>query len=308
MTDEDDLGFTPDEIGEWSERKIEIVREYAKPFSQIISKNGLTALYVDGLAGGGEARRKQPKINPSNATLPFTLDNAPIGADAEQVLTTAARIVSEVKPRFAKYIFIDANEQKTAAMRHRCSKIPDANVEIIHDDASRTILDRVIPEIRASWKNRALCFLDPYGMHISWSVFQALGATGHAEAFINFPTLDIVRNILRDDPSLIEPIHAERMNLIWGDESWREVAFTKQPGLFDAVFEKRTGEHVAKAFRKRLLDLGQFKYVSTPLPFRNKQNGLLYHLLFATQVPVALKIANDVMKKRANPIKRGLHV
>lgn len=306
MVDEDDIGFIPDKIGEWSERKIEIVRAYAKPFSEIINKWDLTAIYVDGLAGGGEARRKQPKHEPGITTLPLTRDGSPLSSEAEKILTTAARIVSEVKPRFAKYIFIDANEQKTAAMRHRCSKIPDINVEIIHADASRTILDRVIPEIRASRKNRALCFLDPYGMHISWSVFQALGATGRAEAFINFPTMDIVRNILRDNPAAIEPQHAERMNSLWGDESWRDVAFKKQPGLFDAVFEKQSGEHVAKAFRQRLIESGQFKYVSNPLPFRNTRNGLLYHLLFVTQVPVALKIANEVMKKRANPMKRGL--
>ncbi|MFM7345853.1 MAG: three-Cys-motif partner protein TcmP [Tagaea sp.] len=307
MADEDDLGFTPDEIGEWSERKIEIVREYAKPFSQIISKNGLTALYVDGLAGGGEARRKRPRTAPDSATLPLTIDGTPLSAGAETILTTAARIVSEVTPRFAKYIFIDADRQKTLAMQHRCSELPDINVDVINSDVSQTFLARVIPEIRASRKNRALCFLDPYGMHISWNVFQALGATGHAEVFINFPTLDIVRNVLRDSPSLIEPQHAERMNLLWGDDFWRQVAFKKQPGLFDAVFEKQSGDHIAMAFQERLIHHGGFKFVSKPLPFKNKQNGLLYHLLFATQKKVALKIANAVMKKWARPIRRGLN-
>lgn len=308
MADEDDLGFTPDEIGEWSERKIEIVREYAKPFSQIISKNGLTAYYVDGLAGGGAARRKRPRTDPNSATLPLTIDDTHLSAGAGTILTTAARIVSEVKPRFAKYIFIDANEQKTSAMRQRCSEIPDVNVNVINGDVTQTFMNRIIPEIRASQKNRALCFLDPYGMHVSWDVFQALGATGHAEAFINFPTLDIVRNILRDSPSLIESQHAERMNLLWGDDSWRQIAFKKQPGLFDAVFEKQSGDGVAMAFKERLVHRGGFKFVSKPMPFTNKQNGLLYHLLFATQVPVALKIAKAIMKKWARPIRRGLNV
>ena len=49
-------GPLPDEhdlIGPWSEVKLEILRKYAKPYSQILKSNGFYQLYIDGFAGPG---------------------------------------------------------------------------------------------------------------------------------------------------------------------------------------------------------------------------------------------------------------
>ena len=40
-----------DEIGYWSEVKLAILDEYAKPYNQILHKNGLKTIYIDGFAG-----------------------------------------------------------------------------------------------------------------------------------------------------------------------------------------------------------------------------------------------------------------
>jgi len=42
-----------DEVGLWSEMKLEIVRDYAKEYSKIISKRKLTHVYIDAFAGAG---------------------------------------------------------------------------------------------------------------------------------------------------------------------------------------------------------------------------------------------------------------
>lgn len=302
MADDDELGFTPDEIGEWSERKIDIVAQYARPYAKIVSKHGLNPIYIDGLSGGGLAKRKTPKDG-----APSLFTNSDLGnAEADEtLLTTAMRILRDVELKFSRYYFIDANRQKTEAMRARCAVFDAQNVEIICDDVNAAFIKTALPHIRSNRKNRALCFLDPYGMHVTWRLFEAAGRSGQIETFINFPTMDIVRNILRPTPELIPPLHIERMNSLWGDDTWRSVAFKQSPGLFDTISEPiSSGEAIAVAFSQRLIDKAGFKFASKPMPFRNSRNGLLYHLIFATQQPVALKIANEVMEKRATPLRR----
>jgi len=43
-----------DEIGYWSELKLEIIRKYAQVYSTILSRQRLTHVYIDGFSGAGE--------------------------------------------------------------------------------------------------------------------------------------------------------------------------------------------------------------------------------------------------------------
>ena len=47
-----------DEIGYSSEIKLAILDEYAKPYNQILHKNGFKTVYIDGFAGAGHHRAK----------------------------------------------------------------------------------------------------------------------------------------------------------------------------------------------------------------------------------------------------------
>ena len=55
-----------DEVGYWSEIKLEILEQYARAYSVILSSQANIAahLYIDGFAGAGEhiAKRTQTKI------------------------------------------------------------------------------------------------------------------------------------------------------------------------------------------------------------------------------------------------------
>ena len=87
----EELDFTPDEIGEWSERKIRIVARHAEAYSKILAKqNYLKHFYIDGFCGGGIAVRKGSR---------------------DHVLTTARRILA-IKPPFTGYHMIDADAVK----------------------------------------------------------------------------------------------------------------------------------------------------------------------------------------------------
>lgn len=86
------------------------------------------------------------------------------------------------------------------------------------------------------------------------------------------------------------------MTAFWGDESWREVAWRKQPTLFGDEDQKRSNQAVAEAFRRRLRDAAGFEYVADPLPMRNSKGATLYYVFFASPKPVAEDIIRDIFK------------
>jgi len=50
-----------DEVGEWSELKLEILKKYAKAYSEILSKKKLHHSYIDAFAVPGITFRSAPR-------------------------------------------------------------------------------------------------------------------------------------------------------------------------------------------------------------------------------------------------------
>jgi three-Cys-motif partner protein len=55
------MAFDFDEIGPWSEVKLDILRKYAVPYSTILTKNGFYHGYIDAFSGPGLHVRKGDK-------------------------------------------------------------------------------------------------------------------------------------------------------------------------------------------------------------------------------------------------------
>lgn len=87
------------------------------------------------------------------------------------------------------------------------------------------------------------------------------------------------------------------MNAVWGDDSWRQAAYKKQPGLFGDIDEKRTNDAIAEAFRKRLEEVAGFKYVPKPVPMCNSTGAVVYYLYFASPNKTGAKIVGDIFRK-----------
>src|SRR5437899_2211748 len=88
-----------DQIGNWSEIKLEIVREYAKAYSTILAAQRakgipLSHVYIDAFAGAGHHFSKA-----KGRLVPGT----PL-------------IVLEIEPKFDEYFFIDLDSQKIAEL------------------------------------------------------------------------------------------------------------------------------------------------------------------------------------------------
>lgn len=268
-----------DTVGYWSEVKLAIVKEYAQAYSTIMAKQAnprLHHLYIDGFAGRGihlsKTTGKPVPGSPLNALL--------------------------IRPPFYEYHLIDLDSEKVESLRELVKDRP--SVHVYGGDCNRILLDKVFPLARFEHYRRALCLLDPYGLHLSWEVLAKAGEMKSVEIFLNFPVMDMNMNVLWHDPSGVAPDQAKRMDAFWGDRSWREAAYRKQPGLFGEMEEKKGNEAIAQAFRKRLKEVAGFRHVAEPIPMRNKNGAVVYYLFFASQRPVAAKIVKDVFDKYRN--------
>jgi len=266
-----------DAIGYWSELKLHIVQQYAGAYSKIFSASRqqyLKHVYVDAFAGAG--------VHLSRKTGEWVA-GSPLNA-------------LNIDPPFHEYHLIDIDGQKVSMLK---KFVGDRKNVFLHTgDCNQILAEKVFPQIQYEDYRRGLCLLDPYGLHLNWSVIEKAGHLKTIDLFLNFPIMDMNRNVLWSKPEGAKPDDVKRMNAYWGDDSWKVAAYKSQPTLFDGEeLEKVGNQEVVNAFRKRLLDVASFAYVPEPLPMRNSKGAVVYYLFFASHKPAGKKIVEDVFKQ-----------
>jgi three-Cys-motif partner protein len=269
--------FKFDEIGYWSEVKLDIIKDYAKAYSTILTKKNWCKghHYIDAFAGAG--------IHISKETGGFVA-----GSPLNALNTT---------PPFTHYHLIDLNSGKTENLRKMAQNVPSAR--IYQGDCNKILLNEVFPLLTWERYTRALCLLDPYGLHLNWEAMRKAGELGTVEIFLNFPVADINRNALWRARDKVKPEQAARLTSFWGDESWREIAYDTHSDLF-AHPTKNDNETIAEAFRQRLKNVAGFKHVLEPMAMRNTSNAVVYYLYFASPDDTANKIVGQIFNKYKN--------
>ena len=264
-----------DEIGYWSEVKLAILGEYAKPYNEILHSKKLKSVYMDAFAGAGHHLPK------GGGGL---IKGSPLRA-------------LEVTPPFDFLYFIDMDESRVEELKRL--SLNHNNVSVYQGDANVILPRDVFPNCRYDQFRRGLCILDPYGLDLDWNVMKAAGESGTIEIFLNFPVMDINRNVLWHEPEKVTEANRARMTRFWGDTSWEQAAYSTLGNLF-GYLEKGSNEDVAAAFRKRLKDVAGFKVVPEPIPMRNSTGAIVYYLFFAAHQAVAADIVTDIFAKYKN--------
>jgi len=269
--------FKFDEIGYWSELKLEISEKYGAAYTNAFANNkGLKKFYIDAFSGAGVHIKKGTK---------------------EHIEGSPARAL-KVRPPFDHFYFIDLDEDKTKHLAELCGNRTD--VTIYTGDSTQYLTEKLLPTIKYEKFNRALCLLDPYGLHLDWEVMWQAGQSRAIDMFLNFPVMDMNRNAIWKNPKEVPQDGIDRMTRFWGDASWKEAAYVedKQTNLFFAPdLVKQDNDAVVNGFRDRLRKVAGFAFVADPLPMRNKNNATVYYLFFASQKPVAQKIIHDIFAK-----------
>ncbi len=267
-----------DEVGRWTEIKLQILREYSKAYSKILSKQRSIQhyAYIDGFAGAGSHISKASGQE---------IDGSPAIA---------------LRHQYTHYHFIDVDGQRANRLRQLASGRSD--VTVYEGDCNKVLLNQVLPECRYEDYRRALCLLDPYGLSPKWEVVERIGKMRSVEIFLNFMIMDANMNVLWTDPSRVADSQRARMNAFWGDETWKDAAYSTRLGLFGDMQEKRTNDAVVAAYRQRLREVAGFEYVPEPLPMKNRRGAVVYYLFFASHNATGDKIARKVFNNYRNRV------
>jgi three-Cys-motif partner protein len=264
-----------DVVGYWTEVKLSILREYASAYARIMQKQTRIRqfAYIDGFSGLGYHIAKSSRQR---------IEGSPI-------------VALNIDPPFTHYYFIDMDEERADRLRFVTKGRADATV--YEGDCNTVLLDKVFPQCRFEDYRRALCLLDPYQLNPNWEVVKVAGQMESIEVFLNFMIMDANMNVLWKNPDLVAAAQIDRMNLFWGDESWRTTSYPKEPGLFGEMEAKATNIDIALSYRERLKQIAGFRFVPEPMPMRNSRGAVIYYLFFASQNKTGEKIVRDIFDK-----------
>lgn len=323
MTGGRSSGGTPGEAqghhfgGAWTEDKLSRVRGYLGAYTTIFTSNErarhFRTTYVDAFAGTG-ARSSRASL-PSQRTEGSLFEDAEADPEAQSFKQGSARAALEVEPAFDSYVFVDQNLDHADQLKRLGDEFPEKTEKISVEAAEANLfLKRWCAE--TDWgANRAVVFLDPYGMQVDWSTIEAIAATKGIDLWVLFPLGQAVNRLLTRR-RIPEGALADRLTRHLGTESWREefyraadaAADEAQPSMFEDIEEDERGilktaslDAIGSFFVRRLGEI--FAGVTpNPLMLRNSRNVPIYLLCFAAGnprgAPTAVNIAGHVLGRR----------
>lgn len=270
-----------DEIGIWSEIKLDIIKEYANTFTTIMKSQEWCKgyVYIDAFAG--------PGIHISRQTGEF-VQGSPLNA-------------LEIDNPFTEYHYIDIDKEKAETLKRLTGD--RTNINIYQEDCNEVLVKKILPTLQYESKKRALCILDPYGLHLHWETIITAAKLRTTEIFLNFPLMDMNRNVLHKDLLSADPDQIERMNKFCGTDEWQEILYeeAKQLSLFgdtDRIKIVNSNIKLGEWFKKeRLQKVAGFKFVPEPMLMRNSKGGPLFFLFFASHNETGKKIVTDIFNK-----------
>lgn len=275
--------------GNWTENKIEILTEYAKAYLVIMNSFAVRydwkLLYFDGFAGSGFIK----KVNNENHKI---------------IVGASKRILEIEDPRsFDLYYFVEKEEGKATLLSENTKDIfPQKKVHIVNTDCNEKILSMsVFLKSPKGKKYKALAYIDPCGMQLSWNSLVALQELS-VDAWILIPTGMGVNRLLKKDGK-ISDAWINKLELFLGMKKEEILNYFYKESTVYTLFgdevkvtkEQEAIEKSAVLYRDRLKEL--FKYVSNPYVLKNKTNSTMFHFLMVSNNKSAVNVANDIVKK-----------
>lgn len=276
--------------GPWTEEKLAVLEKYLIAHRNIFLGNPKARFYkvtyVDAFAGPGfrAASRADRAYDPDARDF---------------MMGSAVRALSLEQP-FDRYHFIDKDAGALAQLAQHVPGHLSERVTLDPGDANA----RLKHLCRATrWQTRrAVIFLDPYGLQLTWDTLEAIAATKAADLWLLFPVSMGVNRLLTKG-GLPPEDWSERLDLTFGTAEWRE-RFYERGGLFPdhpVITKQATLDGIAAFMLERLDSI--FTHVCRSyLVLKNSLSAPLFILLFAAAAEVggdtAVRIARDIIIKQ----------
>lgn len=290
--------------GAWTDKKLKALSTYLQAYRKIFTQNEkasyFTTVYFDAFAGTGSRNDAQTKTDSQSHALWAEDDLTPI----EQYKTGSVRIALNLESPFDKYVFVDKKASHVDELKRMIADdYPqlETRCKVYQADANKILQHFCQNELNRN-KERAVVFVDPYGMNIEWQTIAMMAETKCIDLWILFPLGTGVNRLLTRN-TVPPDSWAAKLTATLGTEDWK-TAFYKpkqQVDLFsmeDSVTKDATFESIGNFFISRLNEV--FAGVAPrPLILYNTRNNPLYLLCFAASnekaVRPALNIANWIV-------------
>ena len=170
--------------GDWTEKKIEILVEYARAYLTIMNsfatRFNWKLLYFDGFAGSGQI-------------IKGNIENQKI------IVGAATRILEIEKPRpFDLYYFVDKETENVTMLKQSTESLSTTKKNhIVNTDCNEKI--QSMSKFLGSTKGKnykTLAYIDPCGMQLNWSSLEALEKLS-VDVWILIPTGMGVNRLLK---------------------------------------------------------------------------------------------------------------
>jgi three-Cys-motif partner protein len=170
--------------GEWTAEKLERGRKYLAAYATIMNalrekKRGFRFAYIDAFAGTGYNTTK-PR---DDEFMPFF--EGLRTPDSQRFLDGSARIALRVEPRFDRYIFIERSPTRFKELAKLADEFPSLKdrIQCVNAEATNYLDDLCQNK---NWKShRAVLFLDPFGMQVTWKTITAIAKTGAVDLWLS---------------------------------------------------------------------------------------------------------------------------
>lgn len=272
--------------GSWTEEKIEMVQKYLSAYTVALKNQSFQLVYIDAFAGTGHYY-----IKDENEDL-IQMDGS-------------AKVALELERPFHSYYFIDKDNSKLGELEKLacCYDHLQGDVHFRSGDAN-TVICELCGSIDWS-SNRAVMFLDPFGLQVDWNTIQTIARTKCVDLWFLFPIFAINR-MLKKNGNISDEWTA-KLNNVLGSNDWYDHFYKKsrQRTLFgDARFNKCANFDKITAYIVERLGEEFAAVHKKPRIFTTSTNSPLFALCFAIgsenerAIKLALKIAGNILSKR----------
>jgi three-Cys-motif partner protein len=292
----------------WTEIKLDALRQYLVAYRKIFSANPrarhFTTWYVDAFAGSG-ARYDAASATTGETDL-FADDERAADSDYRK---GSASVALELPDPFDQYYFIDKKASNVDALKSRiASSYPSLKERCnVQQGDATSILNVFLAGFNSNNQDRAVVFLDPFGMEVGWNLIQKLAETKAIDLWLLFPHGIGVNRLLTAN-KLPPPAWRDKLTNTFGTSEWEERFYSesKQMSIADvdeAVQVVKTASFTAiSAFMVERLGTIFAGVCKKPIVLANSRGAPLYSLCFAVSNPngknAALKIAEWISQSK----------
>ena len=293
--------------GTWTEQKLDCFESYVKAYLTIMNvyrdKFKWKLIYFDGFAGSGTRTTEEQQEEAQNALNLFGEEK--VDAQELQIYQGAAERVVRLEDQlrgFDFYYFIDLQEENCARLELKLAQYPTRGFKQFRPGDANDMTRQLGAALKRDTHLKSLALLDPFGMSIDWSTIEAIAGKS-IDLWILLPSGVIINRLLEKDGSLK---HHEKLERFFGMQKDDIKNWFYHPhsqvdiwGETQEWYEKKDNpiQLIADLYVERLG--GLFPYVTNqPLVMYNSQNVPIYHFVCASFNETAVKIAQQIIKKR----------